>query len=446
MANRFTRVTVVADGRSLDVSLPAARPLVEVLPQLCDLLSLAPQATGRWTLSTPASGGLDPRRSLDEAGVVDAQTLYLTPPEQAALPPFVDDVVDEVQSTVDGDGSEWSGAARAAGCAALAGVVVLVLTYVLATTTAPQTGTTTAPQTAVALAVVAVAAALIGRLLRDSGGHLLVAAAVPAWALALTTAARLAGWDTPAQVTVGVVGAGAGTALLALTGDRWYGVAAGGVTLASFGVAGTALLTAGLDPARAAAVGAVLAVFAVGLAPQLALDSSRLVELLRMQEESRWVGRHLVEAAVRRGEAVLRGTVTGIAGAAAGTALVLLTGDVPSGVLLGGVLGLVFALRSRIFTRRGQVVPMLVVPVVVATVLLVDGVGLLTSAGPGRVWLLVAGGAAAVAVLLRAGRPRLDDVAAARTRQLLDLVEVVAVVSLVPLVIAVFGGFAWAAG
>ncbi|MFI6231348.1 type VII secretion integral membrane protein EccD [Micromonospora echinospora] len=445
MANRFTRVTVVADGRSLDVSLPAARPLVELLPQLCDLLSLAPQATGRWTLSTPASGGLDPRRSLDEAGVVDAQTLYLTPPEQAALPPFVDDVVDEVQSTVDGDGSEWTGAARAAGCAALAGVVVLVLTYVLATTTAPRTGTTT-PQTAVALAVVAVAAALTGRLLRASGGHLLVAAAVPAWSLALATAARLAGWDTPAQVTVGLVGAGAGTALLALTGDRWYGVAAGGVTLASFGVAGTALLTAGLDPARAAAVGAVLVVFAVGLAPQLALDSSRLVELLRMQEESRWVGRHLVEAAVRRGEAVLRGTVTGIAAAAAGTALVLLTGDVLSEALLGGVLGLVFALRSRIFTRRGQVVPMLVVPVVVATVLLVDLVGLLAPTGAGRVWLLVAGGGAAVAVLLRAGRPRLDEVAAARTRQLLDLVEVVAVVSLVPLVIAVFGGFAWAAG
>ncbi|MFE0589889.1 EsaB/YukD family protein [Micromonospora echinospora] len=438
MANRFTRVTVVADGRSLDVSLPAARPLVELLPQLCDLLSLAPQATGGWTLSTPASGGLDPRRSLDEAGVVDAQTLYLTPPEQAALPPFVDDVVDEVQSTVDGDGSEWTGTARAAGCAALAGVVVLVVTYVLATTTAPQT--------AVALAVVAVAAALTGRLLRASGGHLLVAAAVPAWSLALTTAARLAGWDTPAQVTVGLVGAGAGAALLALTGDRWYGVAAGGVTLASFGVTGTALLTAGLDPARAAAVGAVLVVFAVGLAPQLALDSSRLVELLRMQEESRWVGRHLVEAAVRRGEAVLRGTVTGIAAAAAGTALVLLTGDVLAEALLGGVLGLVFALRSRIFTRRGQVVPMLVVPVAVATVLLVDVVGLLAPTGAAWVWLLVAGGGTAVTVLLRAGRPRLDEVAAARTRQLLDLVEVVAVVSLVPLVIAVFGGFAWAAG
>ncbi|MFI6820456.1 type VII secretion integral membrane protein EccD [Micromonospora sp. NPDC050187] len=438
MANRFTRVTVVADGRSLDVSLPAARPLVELLPQLCDLLSLAPQATGRWTLSTPASGGLDPRRSLDEAGVVDAQTLYLTPPEQAALPPFVDDVVDEVQSTVDGDGSEWTGDARTAGCAALAGVVVLVLTYVLATTDTPQA--------AAALAVVAVAAALTGRLLRVSGGHLLVVAAVPAWLLALTTAARLAGWDTSAQATVGVVGVGAGAALLALTGDRWYGVAAGGVTLASFGVAGTALLTAGLDPVRVAAVGAVLVVFAVGLAPQLALGSSRLVELLRLQEESRWVGRHLVEAAVRRGEAVLTGAVTGIAGAAVGTALVLLTGNALPGVFLGGVLGLVFALRSRIFTRRGQVVPMLAVPVVVVTVLLVELTGLLAPTGPGRVWLLVAGGVAAVAVLLRAARPRLDDVAAARTRQVLDVVEVVAVLSLVPLVIAVFGGFAWAAG
>ncbi|MGX4653437.1 type VII secretion integral membrane protein EccD [Micromonospora sp. SCSIO 07396] len=439
MATRFTRVTVVAGGRALDVSLPASRPLLEFVPQVCELLSLAPEVAGRWRLSTVGAGGLDPHRSLDEAGIVDAETLYLTPPEQAPLPPIVDDVVDEVQATLDDDGSEWRDSARMTGCAGLAGVAVLTLTYAITTTPV------SASVAATTLVAVAALTALAGRLLRATGGELLIASAAPAWLVAGLAVARTAHWPEPARYTAAALGVGLGIALLALAGERWYGVAAGGLTMAVLGGLGTVLLTAGLDPQRTAAVGAVVVVFAVGLAPQLALGAAGLVDLLRRQEESQWVGRQLVAAAVRRGQSVLSGLVVGIALAATAVCVVLLT-RAGVGALLGGALGLVFALRSRAFTRRGQVLPMLVPPAVTATVVVIGGVRLADADGVVAAWTTVAGVLAVAAVVLWAGRPRLDDVGAARTRRLFDLVEVVTVVSLVPLAIAVFGGFDWAAG
>ncbi|MEV4826645.1 type VII secretion integral membrane protein EccD [Micromonospora sp. NPDC049274] len=439
MATRFTRVTVVAGGRSLDISLPAARPVLEFVPQMCELLSLAPETAGRWSLSTLGGGGLDPRRSLDEAGIIDAETLYLTPPEQAPLPPFVDDVVDEVQATLDGDGSEWRDTARLTGTAALAGVVVLTLTYALTTMPVPEAA---APAL---LATVAALAVLAGRVRGAPGGTLLTAAALPAWLVAGVALARAADWPESAWFTAGAVGGGLGAALFALVGERWYGVAAGGVAVAVLGGLGTALLAAGLDVQQAAAVGSVVVVFAVGLAPQLALSSARLVDLLRRQEESQWVGRHLVAAAVRRGQAVLSGAVVGVALAATATCVVLLTGPAGVGVVLGGVLGLVFALRSRVFTRLGQVLPMLVPPVTTATVAVLGVVRLADADDVVTAWLTAVGALVVAAVVLWAGRPRLDDVGAARLRQLFDLAEVLAVVSLAPLVIAVFGGFDWAA-
>ncbi|MFI9644277.1 type VII secretion integral membrane protein EccD [Micromonospora sp. NPDC051925] len=440
MATRFTRVTVVAGGRSLDVSLPAARPLLEFVPQVCELLSLAPEAAGRWKLSTVGAGGLDPLRSLDEAGIIDADTLYLTPPEQAPLPPLVDDVVDEVQATLDDDGSEWRDTVRMTGCAGLAGVAVLTLTYALTTTPV------LASAAAAMLFTVAALSVLAGRLLGATGGTLLIASAVPAWLVAGVAVARAAGWPEPAWRTAAALGVGIGATLLALAGERWYGAASGGLAVAVLGGLGTALLAAGLDPQRTAAVGAIVVVFAVGVAPQFALSSAGLVDLLRRQEESQWVGRRLVVAAVRRGQSVLSGTVVGVALAATAACVVLLTGPAGVGALLGGVLGLVFALRSRVFTRLGQVLPMLVPPVVTATVLVIGAVRLADADEVVTAWSTVVGVLAVAAVVLWAGRPRLDDVGAARLRQLFDLVEVAAVVSLAPLAIAVFGGFDWAAG
>jgi type VII secretion integral membrane protein EccD len=435
MATRFARVTVVADERALDVSLPADRPLGELLPQIRDLMSLPPRTAGPWELSTVAAGALDLGRSLDEVGVVDADRLYLTPPQDAPAPPTVDDVVDEVRSTLDHDGSEWTPQARLAGTAALAGAVVLALTVAVPFLALRPAGI------AALLADLAICAAIAGWLLRGRGGAYLLLAAVPAWTLAGIEAAGLA--THSAAAAGGLAGAGLGCAALALAGERWQGIAAGGAAATLFGLLAAILLAAGLGTAPTAAVLAVVGAFAVGLAPQLALGRSRLVHLLRAEETGEQVAREELAAGVRRGQVTLTAVVAVVALVAVLVAVVLVTSGTWFAVALGLALAVAFALRSRAFTRTGQVWPMLL-PLPVAAVAAAVAVPRLLSASAALVtWAAFAGSLVLFLILVLAGRPRLGEVGAARLHQVFDLVELLAILSLVPLAIAVVGGFSW---
>ncbi len=215
MATRFTRVTVVADGRELDVSLPAARPIGEVLPQLCALLSVAPPgAWGSWSLSN-VSGAIDSRGSLDDAGVVDADVLYLTMPEETPAPPFVEDVAEEIRTKLDADGSEWSGRSRRVGASAVAATAVIGLVPVVLRLPLVPAGRLGA------LAGVGLGVTLLAWLLRGHGGAFLLGAALPAWVLAGVVALppRLAG--APMDLVAGVTGAGVGLLAFAVLGARW---------------------------------------------------------------------------------------------------------------------------------------------------------------------------------------------------------------------------------
>lgn len=438
MATRFTRVTVLADERSLDVSLPADRPVLELLPQIRDLLSLPPHPAGTWALSTISTGAIDQRRSLDEAGVIDAEVLYLTPPQEAPAPPVVDDVTDEVQSTLDEDGSEWLGEARAYGVAALAAIALLAATLAVPSLPLTDVGL------AALLADLGVSAAIAGWLLRGRGGDRLVAAAIPAWTLAGIELAHLAGWAQPAPFAAALTGAGIGCAALGLTGERWTAVASGGVAVVPLGIVATALSAADLGTIRTAGACAVLTVFAAGLAPQFAVGRARLVDKLRAEENGEQTSREELARSVRRGQATLTGAVTGIAVAASIASASLLTSRHWAGVTLGAVLGAVFALRSRAFTRTGQVLPMLV-PAVVAAVFAALAVPVWLGAPAVIATALAVGGPLAVILLLIVGgRPRVDEVGAARLRQFFDFIELIAVLSLVPLVVVAFNGFAWA--
>jgi type VII secretion integral membrane protein EccD len=438
MATRFTRVTVLADERSLDVSLPADRPVLELLPRIRDLLSLPPQTNGAWALSAISTGAIDQRRSLDEAGVIDADVLYLTPPQEAPAPPVVDDVTDEVQSTLDDNGSEWLGDSRAYGAAALAAIALLAAT--LAVPSLPLT----AGGLAALLADLGISAAIAGLLLRDRGGDLLVAAAIPAWTLAGFELAHLAGWAQPAPFAAALAGAGIGCAALGLTGDRWTAVAAGGVAVVPFGVVATVLAATDLGLVRAAAASAVLAVFGAGLAPQFAVGRARLVDMLRAEENGEQTGRDELARSIRRGQATLTGAVTGIAVVAAISAAALLASRHWAGIVLGAAVGVVFALRSRAFTRTGQVLPMLAPPVVAAVFAALAVPSWLGAPAVVATAVAFGGPLAVILLLIIVGRPRADEVGAARLRQFFDFIELIAVLALVPLAVAAFNGFAWA--
>ncbi len=441
MATRFARVTVVADERALDVSLPADRPIVELLPQIHDLMSLPARTVGPWTLSSVSGGTLDPRRSLSEAGILDADRLYLTAPTEAPVPPVVDDVVDEVQAILDGDGSEWGDEPRLVGTVALAAIVVLALTVSVPAMPLHPAG-------ALALLVdIGVCALVAGGLLGARGGRYLLLAGVPAWTLAGIEVVRLAGPPPAAPVTAlvaaGLAGAAIGAAGLWFAGGWWHAAGTGGVTVLPFAGLAVILLAAGLRPGPAAAVLAVLVTFAAGIAPQIALARSRLVRMLRAEQDGQLAGRDEVAAAVRRGQLVLTGAVAGIAVVAALTSAVLVDSPGWWAVALGGTLALVFALRSRAFTRTGQVWPMFLPVTVAGAVAALAVPGRFGLSAAGRTWFAFAGPVLLLLVLAIAARPRLGEVGAARLRQLFDLAELLAVITLVPQAIAVVGGFGW---
>ncbi len=441
MATRFTRVTVIADGRQLDVSLPATRPLVEHIPQLCSLLSLPPMdPPGSWQLSTVTAGVLDSRRSLDEAGIVDADVLFLTPPEQAPPPPFVEDVVDEVRATLDNDGSEWTGEARVNGCTALAALPVVGIAGFMWWTLTPRIGV---PLVLFPLALVATA---VGWLIRERGGAALIAAAVPAWTLGALGLAEAVEATGAIRLFAGLAGAGAGLYGFAAAGARYRAVSAAGLTIGALSLVGLGCLIAGLDMVRAAALLVIALLFAVGIAPQIAVSRSRLVSLLRAEQEGERVRRDEVAAAVNKGQATLAGSVTGVAVIAVTAGGALLAHRTTPAAVLGGVTALIFALRSRAFTRTRQVLPMLTVPVLLAGVAAVTIPAWLVQPASTAPWVTTGLLIPLAAILIIARGVRLDDVAAARLRRIFDALETVAVISVVPLVLAVFGAFEWVRG
>jgi hypothetical protein len=119
-----------------------------------------------WVLSASRHGELRADRSLDDAGVLDGELLYLTPRAAAARPPIVDDALAAITTRVGAAAPAWEGRARDwATSALLAGLVVSLTAAIVALRSASTSG--------VLLLAVFVVAAVAARMLSSRGGVLL---------------------------------------------------------------------------------------------------------------------------------------------------------------------------------------------------------------------------------------------------------------------------------
>jgi len=428
MATRFTRLSVVAGSQQLDTSLPASRPVAEFISDLSSLLSLAPtDPPTAWALSAPRYGSIPPERSLDEAGVLDGDVLYLSPRTEAAESPVVDDVIQGIADTIDRQASPWTGPSRDRVTSSLLAVVILVLTATLTVLPRPRTA---------GLALIGTFAVALGvrTALRNRGGWLIGWAGWPA--LMIGTFLALHQADLDVRGTLGLTAGLLGLAVLAAVDHGMRAVMVAGVVGGVlYGVAG-AILAAGVSDMTVAAWSAPALVLVLGVTAQLAVSTSGLPGLVRQAEEVGAVPRRDLSRAVHVGSANLDGTVaaTGLAGAAA-VATLLLSGHAPH-AFLGGLLGIVFLLRSRGFSGAHQVGFLLAVPVtalVAAAVALPGWAQVSDQASRGALR-----GAALVAVAILvgvAGYARLPEVAAAQFARLWDILDTVAVIGVVPMVL-----------
>lgn len=439
MATRFTRVTIAGEDRQVDVSLPASAPVAEQLPMVLRLLSIpSTPIPRRWVLSTPELGVLPRDHSLDDTGILDGAVLFLTEAPEAAAPPFVDDVESAAAETVAEIAPAFADSYRRSGIAGLMALVLLAACWV--SLAAPS------PIGWLGASLAGVAALSIGALVPERGGAFVAAIAIPAAATLVYTVDSKVNGVTAADLML-ILTASA-LALTAVGLVRQATVAtAGGITATVLAVSAWIGLYAGLPPFRMAGLLIVLTVLTTGLAGQFALGGAGLVNLMVADERGEKVPRLAVDRALRRGEGIATGVVWAGSVAAAVAVLVLLrtpaetTGGTAGWVppMFGAVAATVFGLRSRMFSRTQQVVPMLGVAVVGA-------VGVATSL-PSWTSMTNQQGATALALGIlgltallvgTTGFASMAEVPRARMRRLLEALEFLTVLALVPGLILLF--------
>ena len=137
MAGVFIRLSVFWQDRQLDVSLPAQRPIVDIIDDVTGLLTATdahdanPQDNvvdaRTWVLSSPTTGILNSEATLESYDIIDGHRLFLTQRADAAHSPFVDDVMSEVRRTISDNQWRWSDSVRSGGLLITAGALALVL-------------------------------------------------------------------------------------------------------------------------------------------------------------------------------------------------------------------------------------------------------------------------------------------------------------------------------
>lgn len=436
MLTAYSRVTVVTTDRTVDLALPSALPLADLLPQL--LRYAAPEsdahAPASWTLSRVGAASLGLTQTLADAGVVDGDVLELRAATDTSTPALVEDVRDAVEDTVDAAGGTWD--TRDTGSfVALAGAAVLLLGALVQWLLGwIADGSDAVVGAAAAVVALLAATAWTGRLGRDRDARL-VAVVGLVWAVllgdAVARALELGPWSALATVavTVAVVAALARTVSDAVTAhvSATLVLAVALLVLAATGLSD-------VDTQQAVRVLPVVALLAVGVLPRVSLSVGGLAGA---DYRVRHAGR-VSDADLRRrfrvSNDLLVGGLVGIAVVVVVGGLLLDTDGDDWDRTLALLLALTAALRSRVFSRVQHMLPLRLAAVLVLTAVLaqaLDGADLMT-------WLVPAVSLALLAGLGLASI-RLSEIQRARVKRTLNLAELVTVVVLIVVLAGAMG-------
>ncbi|MER7002294.1 type VII secretion integral membrane protein EccD [Dactylosporangium sp. NPDC000555] len=438
----LARITINAPQRRVDVAVPDAVPLAELLPELLQHagtgLADDGERHGGWLLRRADGTTLSAAAGLAGQGVHDGAVLHLVPARTGWPELEYDDVVEAIAAGARRHGMPWSPAATRATSLAVAGAGLAVALVSMVRAGLP-----------LAAAAVAVGLVLIGITASRAYGDALVGAGLAAFALPFAAAG---GWlaapepATPAgRVMLGAVALLLAALLAAVGVAHLLRVFVAGVTAGLLGALGGLLATV-TRPAAAAAV--MLAVLVAGVAgmPLLAIRLGRLpMPIVTLPGDLASSGRGLTSAAdrsrifaaVARTDEMLTGMLLGLAIIGVAASLVLaLSGDI-SGTVLVAVAGAALLLRARTFLTIRQRLPLIVAGVagfvLIALFVRVDVRVVAASVPLVALIVAVAGARAAVG-------PASPYVG--RGADLLDTLCVVAVVPLACAVLGLYGLFA----
>jgi type VII secretion integral membrane protein EccD len=431
----LARVTINSPQRRVDVALPDAVPVAELLPELLQHAGVGladdGERHGGWLLRRGDGTALSTTAGLAGQEVRDGAVLHLVPARTGWPELEFDDVVDAIAAGARRQGVAWGPAATRAAALTAAGAGLAV-----------ALAATVRGDLPLLAAVAALILTLTGTVASRAYGDALTGAALAAYGLPF---AATFGW-----LTASPLAGAAGRALLASTALLIAALLAGAgvahllrifvaaATTALLGVAG-AFIAMQLRPAEAAAVLLATVVACVAGTPLLAIRLGKLpMPVVALPGDLTATGAGLgtppdrgrVFAAVARTDEMLTGLLLGCALTAAAAAAVLTYSRDVSGLVLAAVSGVALLLRARMFVTVRHRLP-----------LLTGGACALAALGlaaPPTAVLATAIAAAAMATALTGARAALRPMSPYAGRAA-DILDILCLVSAVPLACAVLG-------
>jgi type VII secretion integral membrane protein EccD len=428
----YSRVTVAHGTRTVDLAMPSALPLAEILPQVLNLC--LPDETGEqpqaWVLGRPGEQSLGLDRSLGDAGIHDGDVLELRRRTDSPSPAYVEDVRDAVEDAVDGSSRHWNatttlGFVVATGAVALAGAALL-----------PEVRQPRDPAALTAAAVVATALV--------PGAWWLTQRVHPALLRLVIAVAclwgGLTGWLAASPADDGPLrwlAAAAAVLLVAATMRSVTAVAAphlAAATVLAVAAAGGALL-ARTDPYDAARVLAVAAMTTVGALPRASLTVGGLAAADYRVRNALLLSQEALVNRIRQSSWLLTGALAALAALGGVAGVGLAYQPTAWDRLLALAVGLGLLLRSRLFSRIAHVLPLRLAGVTVVAALALRHGTPLDILAP---WFAVVTLLVVVVVAGISALP-LSDITHARVKQLLNWFEYVVVIAMVVLAAGALG-------
>lgn len=433
----LVRISVIAEGRRLDVGVPSHVPLVELLPGFARNLGLLdPTMThGGYTLIRANNNTLDPSLSLGEQGISEGELLTLLRGGLIASAHVYDDIVEAVIDANSDQHTEWTPRDSARTALAIS-LSFLALCAVLLLWTEPGFGIGAIVATA-GTAVLIATAAVLSRIGQTEAGHALGLAAAAFGSLGaylLVSDDRVWGWPLAAAglgaLTVGII-------VLTLTRNspEVHVIP----ILLGFVIAATATLSALLDSSGTAPYAIMIAILATlsNAVPWLALSSTRIRVISPQSDVEIFGAPQPIEPEDIRNRAAAGQRVLVSLRIAIGLAILLATPLVASSNELGAILcalafaGMMFQSRQA-FARLGVFVVMAIGAAGLVATGLTAFAAFPQLHGPMLIVLLVA---TAILVTLTLLSPK----ARLRLARLADTTELLILASLLPLGVATAG-------
>lgn len=427
MLTAYSKVTIINGSRRVDLALPSALPVADVVLQVLRLCTPEQHSDrpAAWTLARLGGTGLGLSQTLHDAGVLDGEVLELRHVGMDTRPAYVEDVRDALEDVVDAAGGSWTSQTTLAFSLAAAAVTLAVAA---AWPVLRDADTSLGLVSALVAVTVLVAGVWFADRATPVWTTLVVVPCAAVWgAAAGWLGAGLAGWSTSARLAAaGLVALSVAAGCRAITAAAAPYISASVVlTIPVLAVAIVDLQ--GVDPQQVVRASALVAVLAVGILPRISLAAGGLASA---DYRVRQAGRMTREALARRiteSTALLQGAVLATSLVAGASGATLAFGSSNWDRLVALLLGLLLLLRSRVFSQVLQIVPLRVAGTVVLTATLARLAGDVPHLGDWLVVIGVIGAAAVVAV----SAIRLTDIPRARAKRLLNASEFIATLGLV---------------